>query len=278
VQSAIHTEWASLGWERSALGYPVTDENVTPDGIGRYNHFQSGSIYWTPNTGAHEVHGLIREKWAALGWERSALGYPISDETDEVDGSGRFNVFEHGTIHWNRGSNAITVKDNSGMLMTPMVINVNRAGGDIAHLNLPSDNPAMCQQQCADNVACQAWTLVKPGVQGTEAVCWLKNSTPLQDADNNCISGLKIDMHPVGMSPMAGREDRVGGDFADFNLPTSDPLLCQGECAHNASCKSWAYREVFPQPNNQPSLPQHCWLKNTVPPTSANGLVISGSR
>ena len=66
------------------LGYPTTDETVTPVGIGRYNHFQHGSIYWTPLTGSYEVHGLIRDRWAALGWERSALGYPISDETDET--------------------------------------------------------------------------------------------------------------------------------------------------------------------------------------------------
>ena len=53
-----------LGWERSFLGYPLTDETATPDGVGRYNHFQGGSIYWTPATGAHEVHGAIRGQWA----------------------------------------------------------------------------------------------------------------------------------------------------------------------------------------------------------------------
>ena len=42
------------------LGYPTTNEQTTTDGIGRYNHFQKGSIYWSPTTGAHEVFGLIR--------------------------------------------------------------------------------------------------------------------------------------------------------------------------------------------------------------------------
>lgn len=81
VHGAIAAKYRMLGAEASVLGYPTTDETGTPDGIGRFNHFQAGSIYWTPNTGAWEVHGLIREYWAAHGWERNPdLGYPISDE------------------------------------------------------------------------------------------------------------------------------------------------------------------------------------------------------
>ena len=70
VHGLIRARWSSLGWERSFLGYPLTDETATPDGIGRYNHFQGGSIYWSPATGAWEVHGAIRAKYSALGWER----------------------------------------------------------------------------------------------------------------------------------------------------------------------------------------------------------------
>ena len=81
VHGAIRQKYLELGAEASFLGYPVTDETGTPDGIGRYNHFQAGSIYWTPSTWAHEVHGLIRGYWADHGWERNAaLGYPITDE------------------------------------------------------------------------------------------------------------------------------------------------------------------------------------------------------
>lgn len=100
VHGLIREKWASLGWETSFLGYPLTDELTTPDGRGRYNHFQGGSIYWTPQTGAWEVHGSILEKWASLGWETSFLGYPVSDETATVDGRGRFNNFERGQIAW----------------------------------------------------------------------------------------------------------------------------------------------------------------------------------
>jgi uncharacterized protein with LGFP repeats len=100
VYGTIGQKWNALGRERGFLGYPVTDETGTPDRHGRYNHFQHGSIYWTPQTNAHEIHGLIREKWASLGWERSFLGYPITDETSTPDGRGRYNHFQGGSIYW----------------------------------------------------------------------------------------------------------------------------------------------------------------------------------
>jgi len=81
VHGEIAAHYRSLGGSGSFLGYPTTDETATPDRVGRYNHFQAGSIYWTPSTGAHEVHGLIRQLWAQRGWERNAaLGYPVTDE------------------------------------------------------------------------------------------------------------------------------------------------------------------------------------------------------
>jgi hypothetical protein len=118
IRGAIRAKWASLGWERSFLGYPVTDETGTPDGIGRFNHFsQSGSIYWTPSTGAWSIHGAVRAKWASLGWERSFLGYPVTDETGTPDGIGRFNHFSStdnpgnidGSVYWTPNTGAWSV-------------------------------------------------------------------------------------------------------------------------------------------------------------------------
>jgi uncharacterized protein with LGFP repeats len=98
VQGAIRIKWEQLGGEGSFLGLPTTEELPTPDGVGRFNHFQGGSIYWTPQTGAHEVHGAIRDKWAELGSERSRLGYPTSDE--HSGGRGRVSNFQGGDIEW----------------------------------------------------------------------------------------------------------------------------------------------------------------------------------
>jgi len=69
--------------------------------------FEHGSIYWRPDLPAHEVHGRIRDAWAAAGWELGELGYPISDEY--ADGDGRRSDFEHGYIHWSATDNSTTV-------------------------------------------------------------------------------------------------------------------------------------------------------------------------
>jgi len=98
VHGAIRVKWAQLGGHRSFLGYPVTDETGTPDGRGRFNHFEHGSVYWTPQTGAHEVHGAIRDLSAHMGWETSKLGYPVSDEMNMP--GGRLSRFEGGHIDW----------------------------------------------------------------------------------------------------------------------------------------------------------------------------------
>jgi hypothetical protein len=108
IHGAIRSKWASLGWER--YGYPMTDESHTFDGTGRFNHFRGftadghindSSIYWSPGTGAHEVHGDIRSTWAGLGWETSFLGYPLSDEYSA--GQGRRSDFQSGNITWTTG-------------------------------------------------------------------------------------------------------------------------------------------------------------------------------
>ena len=82
---------------------------MTPDGIGRYNHFSGtggASIYWTPQTGAWAIYGAIRQHWAALGWERGLLGYPTSDEFN-IPG-GRRNNLVHGAIEWYAANGATT--------------------------------------------------------------------------------------------------------------------------------------------------------------------------
>ncbi|MBK1784994.1 PQQ-dependent sugar dehydrogenase [Prauserella sp. ASG 168] len=108
IWGEIRKKWAALGWERSPLGFPTTSESVTPDGTGRYNHFsKTGSIYWTPSTGAHGIWGEIRKRWAALGWERGPLGYPTTDEGVTPDGRGRYNHFSKtGSVYWTASTGA----------------------------------------------------------------------------------------------------------------------------------------------------------------------------
>lgn len=104
VGGRIRDKWGDLGWEGAALGYPITDELTPPDGVGRFNHFQGGSIYWSPDTDAHQVWGAIRDKWGQQGWETGALGYPTTDELSTPDKTGLYNHFQGGSIYWSADS------------------------------------------------------------------------------------------------------------------------------------------------------------------------------
>ena len=105
----IRGKWGQTGYERGVLGFPVTDELPTLGGKGRFNNFQRGSISWSPATGAHEVHGDIRAKYGVLGSEPGVLGFPTTDELPTVDGKGRFNNFENGSISWSPTTGAHAV-------------------------------------------------------------------------------------------------------------------------------------------------------------------------
>ena len=110
IHGAIYQKWLQLGGVN--WGIPDTDESPCWDGKGRYNHFNNGgaSIFWTPETGANGIWGDIKRRWAELGWERSYLGYPTSDETDFPD-AGRVNAFQHGGIYWWPDTGAIDIND-----------------------------------------------------------------------------------------------------------------------------------------------------------------------
>lgn len=105
IHGAISDKWNSLQWELGPLGYPISDETATADGIGRFNHFEGGAIYWTSATNAHAVYGAIFDLWETRGLEASCLGYPTSDEYD--DGSLRRSDFQRGYINWSSTQGAI---------------------------------------------------------------------------------------------------------------------------------------------------------------------------
>lgn len=98
VLGAIWARYQAIGYETGPLGYPRSGEMVTPDGGGRYQFYERGSMYWSPRSGAWEVYGAILTRWGQLGYERSYLGYPTSGEF-AVPGGRRTN-FQNGYIQY----------------------------------------------------------------------------------------------------------------------------------------------------------------------------------
>ncbi|WP_456567712.1 LGFP repeat-containing protein, partial [Blastococcus sp. SYSU D00695] len=82
---AVLDRYTAGGGPAGTLGRPRTNVTALAGG-GAYAHFERGSIYWTPATGARLVTGSFRDRWAASGWESGPLGYPTSEATPVPDG------------------------------------------------------------------------------------------------------------------------------------------------------------------------------------------------
>ncbi|WP_448641035.1 reprolysin-like metallopeptidase [Geodermatophilus sp. URMC 63] len=106
VNGAIRARWGQLGWENGWLGYPVTGEVCGLRSGGCYQHFQNGSVYWSPATGAQPVNGAIRARWGQLGWENGWLGYPVTGEVCGLRSGGCYQHFQNGSVYWSPGTGA----------------------------------------------------------------------------------------------------------------------------------------------------------------------------
>jgi len=169
VWGAIAAKYWQLG--RAEYGYPITDESVTPDGRGRYNHFRAmhvpgrpeSSIYWTPEHGAFAVYGAIRDAWARAGWERSEIGYPTSDEFDE--NGGRRQNFERGHILWTPGGGARIVKSGAGVgiLIPPNTFGSHLVRG--VEVSLRGQRLAGNPNFLSENVLCGAFNAARPKLE-----------------------------------------------------------------------------------------------------------------
>ena len=84
------------------------EENVCPDGIGRYAHYENGSIYWSPLTGAAALSLEMVEKYASQGYEAGWLGYPVIDVNEVA--KGRYQHFQNGSIYWSEKGKARFIK------------------------------------------------------------------------------------------------------------------------------------------------------------------------
>lgn len=108
VCDEVRDAWNAAGG-LSGLGAPIGDTNAISPRSGLYQWFTNGSIWWSPATGAHTIAGNIRDKWAALNYESSWLGFPTGDQVTVDGGSGAYQEFEHGSIYWSQanGSHAL---------------------------------------------------------------------------------------------------------------------------------------------------------------------------
>jgi hypothetical protein len=68
---------------------------------------------------------------------------------------------------------------------------IDRPGGDYRSFNLPPDPAASaCATSCQADQHCRAWTFLRPGYEGPDARCFLKNHVTRPRVGACCVSGV----------------------------------------------------------------------------------------
>lgn len=92
---AIRTHWLASGAEQGPWGFPTSNEY--PIGVGRAQKYQSGTVYWSPSTGAQATTpGDIENRYIDLGAAAGTLGFPIAEQI--TNGESRWQQFANGYL------------------------------------------------------------------------------------------------------------------------------------------------------------------------------------
>ena len=102
VAGGFRDKLSSIGGALGPLGYPTSGSRETAGGVGRYQLFQSGSMWFSWGTGVHWLKGAISTKYREFGGATSELGFPTTD-TGGIAG-GALNRFEKGAIYSKGGA------------------------------------------------------------------------------------------------------------------------------------------------------------------------------
>ena len=142
----------------------------------------------------------------------------------------------------------------------------NLPGHDYANFDAPS--AFVCRTTCGGESRCQAYTWVKPGIQGPSGHCWLKHTLPSIVKDACCDSGPRNFISKRDLRA----EDKINRPGSDFkNFQTDGWKSCETACAENEICASWTYvRRGVQGPSG------HCWLKNRVARPVPDSNTVSG--
>jgi hypothetical protein len=139
-------------------------------------------------------------------------------------------------------------------------------GSDYA--NFSASAAAVCRNTCGGDSRCQAWTWVKPGIQGPTGHCWLKHRLPTLVRNPCCNSGARANIAKRDLRA-EDRTDRPGADYQNFVLDAWK--TCEAACADDRTCAAWTYaRPGLQGPRG------HCWLKASVPAPVDNPHTVSG--
>ncbi|MBV5244550.1 LGFP repeat-containing protein [Mycolicibacterium sp. PAM1] len=135
ANNAITAAWDASGGDTGPLG-PRTGE-VYPVGEGFAQNFAAGTMFFTPDTGAHFMQGAILEKYQASGGPADGdLGFPTIDEGPGRAPESRNSTFsapDNPVIFWTPATGARIVRG-------PINAAWDKLGGSSGVLGVPAED------------------------------------------------------------------------------------------------------------------------------------------
>ncbi|QSQ11001.1 PAN domain-containing protein [Myxococcus landrumensis] len=176
VNSATQTDWAlRVRFDvTSPSGWPIRNRQFALLGAGRYRLCFDHKKETPVVSGVMRVVSLGEERVrhnipAGTAWSRTCTP-SFRPKTD--DNNVQFGVTS--------GTGSYLV-DNIAIVDEPRFVNepgIDRPGQDIRSFDLFVADPVLCEDACANENGCVAYTYVEPGHQGVNARCWLKSAVP----------------------------------------------------------------------------------------------------
>jgi uncharacterized protein with LGFP repeats len=96
----LDQRYRAMGAQNGVLGYPTMDTQCDlTTANGCYQDFQYRRLYWTASSGVHFIYGALYDRYAAAGWERGVLGFPVTDSICGLVRGGCYQGFTGGYIY-----------------------------------------------------------------------------------------------------------------------------------------------------------------------------------
>jgi uncharacterized protein with LGFP repeats len=185
----ILAAYKSLGSSTGTLGAPTTGYQCGLRDGGCFQHYQHGSIYWSPKSGAHSVTGQLRTRWSQLKWETGVLGYPTNEPYCGLVNGGCFQEFQGGSLYYQAAAGSHWTRDM-----------VRAKWGSLQ------------------------WENGKLGYPITDLACGLKNGGCFQRFQGGSVYYSSASGARYLDGPMQARWGALGWERGTLGYPTTDPM------------------------------------------------------
>lgn len=194
--------------------------------------FPTTAIFGISNRGVNPTAGVRSFAIAGSGWVFGGEGLTGNVEGVGVKGTNIANTGPALEIFGETNSSEGT----AGLFVNSpdfsVEVDTDRPGTDYRNFALSEARPDLCEQACANEANCAAYTYVKPGPHGQPARCWLKSGAPGPIHNQDCVSGVRLTVNTP-------RAEFVGG-LPESALPEIQALVEEGFELVKASTKQIA--------------------------------------